>query len=118
MGDNPSPPLPFVQNARDLSGIGDWWRGRRQLLARCGGGDQRLQARLRALQLSGEKMLVEGAALGAHDKSRPRRVFVIQHYPKRCAALKKMFLDAQPDKQQKVELTATRVCIATPCTFQ
>ena len=43
-------------------------------------------------------MLRDGAAKGARDPKRTRRVLLVQHYPGRCAALKKIFMESAPEE--------------------
>lgn len=77
------------QNFVDLNGIGDWWRGRRRMHAACGAssgaeGDAAMGRALHRVALSGIELLEAEARKGRADKTKRRRVLILQHYPHRC----------------------------------
>ena len=114
------------QNYYDVPGVGDWWRGRRRHHEACGWstrttnpadqwghkqdwmrgweGDEAMGGRLRTIGHSGEQLLRDSAKVGAHNRSKPRRVLLLQHYPKRCAELADQFARAAPERASMLDI--------------
>mmetsp|Transcript_7841 Transcript_7841/g.24544 ORF Transcript_7841/g.24544 Transcript_7841/m.24544 type:complete len:395 (-) Transcript_7841:228-1412(-) len=84
------------QNYVDVSGIGGSPVGHAAVDMKCGGFQEDLARRLQDIGHSGEALLSEYAAKGAHDASQTRNVLVLQHYPGLCKGLRANFSASMP----------------------
>ncbi len=91
------------QNYVDVGGIGGDAGGHAQRNAVCGGEGQ-LSSRLQTVGHSGEALLAWGAERGAHNATQTRNVLILQHYPGLCAGLKKDFVSAAPEPEDKLDV--------------